>query len=86
MEVGFARPSVSSLVFHLYGRTVHPELLRVYSRKEVAQQAYTATGQGAAPGGVDKIGGVAQIGLGQRFQGDVPIGNDMDVGLLESEF
>lgn len=42
MEVGYARPSVSDLVFHAYGRTVHPELFQVYAEMQVWQEAFSA--------------------------------------------
>lgn len=43
MSVGFARPSSSNLVFQLYGRSVHPELLQVFAQAEITQCAYVAT-------------------------------------------
>ncbi|MCH7687450.1 MAG: DUF2617 family protein, partial [Planctomycetes bacterium] len=33
---------ISNLVFHLYERSVHPELFRVYAEEEVWQAAYSA--------------------------------------------
>lgn len=42
MQVGYARPSVSNLVFHAYGRTVHPELFQVHAKMQVCQEAYGA--------------------------------------------
>jgi hypothetical protein len=42
MSVGFARPDVSNLVFHLYGRTVHPELFRVHAETEYVLDRFTA--------------------------------------------
>lgn len=42
MRVGFARPDVSSLVFRLFCRSIHPELLEVFARANIAQQAYAA--------------------------------------------
>ncbi len=45
MNVGFARPDVSDLVFHLFDRTLHPELFEVYAAAEVVQDDYAATMQ-----------------------------------------
>jgi hypothetical protein len=42
MSVSFARPDILNLEFHLYGRSVHPELFQVYAESEVWQQAYMA--------------------------------------------
>ena len=42
MNVHFARPDVSSLVFHVYGRSVHPELFRIHAEKQYALERYTA--------------------------------------------
>lgn len=42
MNVGFARPDVSELVFYLYGRSVHPELFRIYTDAAVVQSAFQA--------------------------------------------
>lgn len=42
MNVSLARPDVADLVFHLYGRSVHPELLHVVSETELWQDRYTA--------------------------------------------
>lgn len=42
MRVGFARPDVSSLVFRLFCRPVHPELLDVFARARIEQPSYTA--------------------------------------------
>jgi hypothetical protein len=42
MTVSFARPDVSNLVFHLYERSVHPELFQVHAEEEVWQAAYGA--------------------------------------------
>lgn len=41
MSVGFARPDVSNLVFHLYGRSVHPELFQVHAQSEIEQADYS---------------------------------------------
>lgn len=42
MSVKFARPSSSGLVFHVYGRSVHPELFYVFAEKELWRDAYRA--------------------------------------------
>jgi Protein of unknown function DUF2617 len=42
MRVEAARPDVTSLVFRLFCRTVHPELLDVYARAEVRHEAWSA--------------------------------------------
>ncbi len=42
MKVSYARPSVSTLVFHLYTRTVHPELFRIYAETDICKQVYHA--------------------------------------------
>ncbi|MBT4868242.1 MAG: DUF2617 family protein [Planctomycetaceae bacterium] len=42
MNVDFARPSVSDLVFQAYGRTVHPELFQVHAELQVWQEEYKA--------------------------------------------
>jgi hypothetical protein len=42
MGIGIARTNVSNLVFHLYARSVHPELFEVYAEKELWQHAYSA--------------------------------------------
>lgn len=42
MSVGFARPAVSELVFHLYNRTVHPELFSMSVQRELASEGYAA--------------------------------------------
>lgn len=42
MSVSFARPSVSNLVFHVYERSVHPELFTVFAETELWQDAYIA--------------------------------------------
>lgn len=41
MRVEAARPDVASLVFRLFCRTVHPELLDVYAGTSVEQGAYS---------------------------------------------
>ncbi|HTI51358.1 MAG TPA: DUF2617 family protein [Planctomycetaceae bacterium] len=41
MRVEAARPDVTSLVFRLFCRTVHPELLDVYAQTTVQQAAYS---------------------------------------------
>ena len=43
MTVGFARPDVADLMFHLYGRSIHPELLITYAESEIEQDDYTAS-------------------------------------------
>ncbi len=42
MTVGFARPNSSRLVLHVYGRSVHPELFRIFAETEVSQDSYAA--------------------------------------------
>lgn len=42
MHVDFARPDVDSLVFRLFGRSVHPELFEVFAHSEIRQEAYSA--------------------------------------------
>ena len=42
MNVGFARPDIADLVFHLYCRSVHPELFQVFAEMEVWQERYRA--------------------------------------------
>lgn len=42
MGVDFARPDVANLVFHLFGRSVHPELFTVFARADVRHQGYSA--------------------------------------------
>jgi hypothetical protein len=42
MAVSFARPNVANLVFHLYGRSVHPELFQVYAESQLWQNSYSA--------------------------------------------
>ena len=37
MTVGFARPDVSNLVFRVYDRSVHPELLSVYAEQHLVR-------------------------------------------------
>ncbi len=36
------RPKVAELVFHLYGRSLHPELFEVYHTRRVSRGAYEA--------------------------------------------
>lgn len=43
MNVSFARPNVDQLVFHLYDRSVHPELFQVYAEEEMWQAAFGVT-------------------------------------------
>jgi len=40
MTVGFARPNSSRLMLHVYGRSVHPELFRVFAETEIARDAF----------------------------------------------
>ncbi|MEO1994355.1 MAG: DUF2617 family protein [Planctomycetaceae bacterium] len=42
MSLTFVRPDVSDLVFHLYGRSIHPELLHSYAMAEVRQADFQA--------------------------------------------
>lgn len=42
MSVSSTRPSIADLVFHLYGRSVHPELFEVFSEVEIVQRRYAA--------------------------------------------
>ncbi|MEX2285770.1 MAG: DUF2617 family protein [Planctomycetaceae bacterium] len=42
MSVSFARPNISEMVFRLYGRSIHPELLRMYAETRASQPAYCA--------------------------------------------
>ena len=42
MNVDFARPNVSDLVFHLYGRSVHPELFEIYTESAILLEAFEA--------------------------------------------
>ena len=43
MSVSFARPDISQMVFRVYGRSIHPELMRVYAETRAWQDAYSAT-------------------------------------------
>jgi hypothetical protein len=43
MPVSFARPDVANLVFQVFGRSVHPELFRIYAQTELRQSGYSAT-------------------------------------------
>ena len=43
MSVGFVRPSVSDLMFHLYERSLHPELFDIRREGRVSQPDYTAS-------------------------------------------
>lgn len=36
MSVSVVRPKVANLAFHVYGRSVHPELFHSYAKKEIA--------------------------------------------------
>lgn len=42
MRVDAARPDVASLMFRLFCRTVHPELLDVYARARIHHELYAA--------------------------------------------
>ena len=42
MPLSTVRPDVDTLVYRLFGRTVHPELLTVFSQAEIRHEAYTA--------------------------------------------
>ncbi|MCA9117357.1 MAG: DUF2617 family protein [Planctomycetaceae bacterium] len=42
MNVSLSRPDVTSLVFHVYDRSVHPELFRMSSEREICFDRYTA--------------------------------------------
>ena len=42
MKVTFARPDIADLVFFLYGRSVHPELFKVYAEAVITHSRYTA--------------------------------------------
>ena len=42
MGVSFARPDVADLMFHVFERSVHPELFRVYKEQGVWCDAYSA--------------------------------------------
>jgi hypothetical protein len=37
------RPRVAELAFHLYGRSLHPELFTTYSSREIEREDYRAT-------------------------------------------
>lgn len=43
MRVSSARPDVANLVFRLFSRTVHPELLDVCASAHLQQEVYTAS-------------------------------------------
>lgn len=42
MSVGFVRPNVSELVYHLFERSIHPELFQVQQREVIRQPEYVA--------------------------------------------
>lgn len=42
MSVSFARPDVSELVFHIYERTLHPELFTIHGETVINQEQFTA--------------------------------------------
>ncbi|HEV8004141.1 MAG TPA: DUF2617 family protein [Planctomycetaceae bacterium] len=43
MSVGFVRPNSSRLMLHVYGRSVHPELFRIFAETEITQEGWSAT-------------------------------------------
>src|SRR5262245_16628919 len=43
MSVGFARPDISQMVFRVYGRSIHPELMRMYAETRTWQADYSAS-------------------------------------------
>lgn len=43
MNVGFVRPSVSELALHLFGWSLHPELIDVRREETIRQPDYSAT-------------------------------------------
>jgi Protein of unknown function DUF2617 len=43
MSVGFVRPNSSRLMLLVYGRSVHPELFRIFAATDIAQDGYGAT-------------------------------------------
>lgn len=43
MTVSLVRPDVSDLVFHLFGRSVHPELFDVRAGTTIVQESYQAS-------------------------------------------
>lgn len=43
MSVSFVRPSVTDLMFHLYERSLHPELFEIRREESVVQPDYSAT-------------------------------------------
>lgn len=42
MPVRFARPNVADVMYHLYGRSVHPELFTFYRSAAIQRDAYQA--------------------------------------------
>lgn len=42
MTVAFARPDVASLMFHVFDRSVHPELFVVHAASRICHGGYTA--------------------------------------------
>ncbi|MBM81395.1 MAG: DUF2617 domain-containing protein [Planctomycetaceae bacterium] len=42
MSVSFLRPNATELVFHLYGRSIHPELFDIHAEKSIEQPEYSA--------------------------------------------
>ena len=45
MSLTFVRPDVSDLVFHVYGRSIHPELLHAYATVELQQADFQVVAQ-----------------------------------------
>ena len=43
MSVGFARPDISQMVFRVYGRSIHPELVRMFAETRAWHDAYCAS-------------------------------------------
>ncbi len=52
MSLTFVRPDVSDLVFHLYGRSIHPELFQSYAVAEMQQANFRAVARICEPGHV----------------------------------
>ena len=42
MSVSFVRPNAAELVFHLFGRSIHPELFDIHAEKVIEQPQYSA--------------------------------------------
>ncbi|HMC64673.1 MAG TPA: hypothetical protein VKI65_07025, partial [Gemmataceae bacterium] len=43
MGVDFLRPRVAELVFHLYGRPLHPELFEILAVRKIQREDYELT-------------------------------------------